>query len=425
MNVVLRCCLYIDPAWVARLVELFDGFQCEIRMNCFGAVGSQNSHMVRLKRTSGFDDKTGIRSETCRDQVLVNRTDSKRHRDCDTLFAHLPIRQDQNVVAVFNGIHSPCTKRSQTSFYTFFAPGNTISRVNFIGAELISGVAVDAAHLRHFFHTENRLGEFQTQRRVDVVDVEKIRTRTHEGNQRHHKLFADRINRRIGHLSKQLTEVLIERLGSVREHRKRCVVSHGADCFGAFFRHRAQNKLNVVFAVAERFLTFDQRNRIIVGQRRRSNHVREMNVQALCPFLIRIAQSQGTFDFFVFNDAALFGIDHEHLARLQTPFLFNLTLRNRQCSCFRSQDHNIVVGQNIAARTKTVSVEYGTDAHTVGKSDSRRTVPRFQHGCVVFVESALSRIHLSFCLLPSFRNGQHHGLSQRVAAHDQKFKHVV
>ena len=91
-----------------------------------------------------------------------------------------------------------------------------------------------------------------------------------------------------------------------------------------------------------------------------------MNVQALCPFLIRIAQSQGTFDFFVFNDAALFGIDHEHLARLQTPFLFNLTLRNRQCSCFRSQDHNIVVGQNIATRTKTVSVEYGTDAHTVG-----------------------------------------------------------
>ena len=102
-----------------------------------------------------------------------------------------------------------------------------------------------------------------------------------------------------------------------------------------------------------------------------------MNVQAFCPFLVGIAQSQRAFNFFVFNNAALFGIDHEHLARLQTPFLLDLALRNRQCSGFRGQDHDIVIGQNVAARTQSVSVEHGADAHTVGKSDSGRTVPRF------------------------------------------------
>ena len=357
--------------------------------------------------------------------MLVNRADSKRHRNRNALFIHLPIRQDQDAIAVFDSINSSGAKGGQASFHTLFAPSDAISRVNFIGTELIAGIAVDAAHLRHFFHTENRLRKFQTQRRINVVDIQQIRTRSHERDQRHHELLADRVNRRIRHLSKQLAEIMVEGLGSVREHRERRVVSHRTDCLGSFFRHRAQHELDVVFAVAERFLAFGERDRVIVGLRRRSNHVGKMNVQAFCPFLVGIAQSQRAFNFFVFNNAALFGIDHEHLARLQTPFLLDLALRNRQCSGFRGQDHDIVIGQNVAARTQSVSVEHGADAHTVGKSDSGRTVPRFQHGSIVFIERTLGRVHLSLGLFPGFRNGQHHGLGKRIAAHYQEFKHVV
>ena len=60
MNVVLGCCLCIDSARIARLIELFDGFQSKVRMNRFGTVGSEYRHVMCLQSASGFDDKTGI-----------------------------------------------------------------------------------------------------------------------------------------------------------------------------------------------------------------------------------------------------------------------------------------------------------------------------------------------------------------------------
>ncbi len=46
---------------------------------------------------------------------------------------------------------------------------------------------------------------------------------------RHDQLFADRIDRRVGHLREELLEVVVEQLRPVREHRERRVVAHRAD----------------------------------------------------------------------------------------------------------------------------------------------------------------------------------------------------
>ena len=70
---------------------------------------------------------------------------------------------------------------------------------------------------------KSRIGwrHFEPHRRVDLVDVEQVRLRADEGHQRHHDRFADRVDRRVGHLREQLLEVVVERLVLVRQHGQR------------------------------------------------------------------------------------------------------------------------------------------------------------------------------------------------------------
>ncbi len=59
-------------------------------------------------------------------------------------------------------------------------------------------------------------------------------------DQRHHQLFADGIDGRIGDLRKELLEVVEQRLRTVRETGQRHVGAHRADRLFALGAHRAQ-----------------------------------------------------------------------------------------------------------------------------------------------------------------------------------------
>lgn len=57
-------------------------------------------------------------------------------------------------------------------------------------------------------------------------------------DQRHDQLLADRVDRRVGHLSEQLLEVFEEQLRPLRQHGQRRVGSHGGDGLLAGHHHR-------------------------------------------------------------------------------------------------------------------------------------------------------------------------------------------
>ncbi len=44
--------------------------------------------------------------------------------------------------------------------------------------------------------------------------------------ERHHQLFPDRINGRVGHLGKQLLEIVKEPVGPFRDYRGRSIIAH-------------------------------------------------------------------------------------------------------------------------------------------------------------------------------------------------------
>ena len=137
--------------------------------------------------------------------------------------------------------------------------------------------------------------------------------------QAHHQLFANRVDRRVGHLSEVLFEVGIKQLRLRRQRRYRRVRAHGADSFLAGGRHRRQKYRQIFLRVAKRLLAIEQRNIGSQGARLDRVEVLEHNLTFVEPVAIGPGARQGLLDLRVRNDAVLFEIDQQHLARLQAP----------------------------------------------------------------------------------------------------------
>jgi hypothetical protein len=169
----------------------------------------------------------------------------------------LAVGDDQDVGAVEHRVLGFSAQRGQTGFDAFLAPGERIADVQLGRAELVLGVAGDLPQLRHVGEGQHRLGDFQAVRRVDLVDAEQVGARADEGHQRHDQLLADRVDRRVGHLGKELAEVVVDRLVLGRQHGQRAVVAHRAGGFLAALGHRLEDELDVFLGVAEGLLTIE------------------------------------------------------------------------------------------------------------------------------------------------------------------------
>ncbi len=140
-------------------------------------------------------------------------------------------------------------------------------------------------------------------------------------DQRHHQLFADGIDGRIGDLRKELLEVVEERLGTVGETGQGNVGAHGADGLLAFGAHGGEQNLEILFAVAVGALPAE--DGLVVGgnDAGRLGQLVERDLLLLKPLRVRLAAGQLLLDLGVGDDALLDGIDQEHAAGLQAALL--------------------------------------------------------------------------------------------------------
>lgn len=251
------------------------------------------------------------------------------------------------------------------------APGGRIGDVQLIAAELLARDLLDVADLRHGGEVQHRLRHFQAQRRVDVVDVQQVRLGADEGHQRHHQLFADGVDRRVRHLREQLAEIVVERLGAVRQHGQRGIVAHRADHFLAGRGHGLQDELVVFLGPAEGLLAVQQRDGRLRGHMglARGRQRFQLDLQTLDPLAVRAAVGQLQLDLGVVDDAALFQVDQEHLAGLQAPLLDDAVFGDGQRAGLGGQDHHVVVRHQITGRAQAVAVQRGADLAAVGEGD--------------------------------------------------------
>ncbi len=318
-------------------------------------------------------------------------------------------------------------ERRERRFHAVRAPRRGIADVELVGLEGAAGEERNVADLLHRVAGEDRLRRFETHRQVGrvrrYVDGKEIRPRSDERDERHHELFADRIDRRIRHLGEELLEITVEHLRPVRQHRQCGIVAHRADRFLARLRHRTENDLEVFLRVAERLLAIEQRH---FGMRRRCRfrQVVECNPRALDPGPVGLRRCERPLELGVVDDATLLGVDEQHLARLQPPLLDDLALGDVEHADLGGHHHVVVVGDDEPCRPQAVAVERCADLPAVGEGHRRRTVPRLHQRSVVFVERAAVLVHQRIAG-PRFGNHQHHRVGERIAAHDQQLEAIV
>ena len=179
-----------------------------------------------LAGRAGLDDQAGGGAQTGVDQVLMDRGGCQQRRDRHMTTVDTSIGDYQDVVAAFHRVDCIGAQRGKAGLDAFLAPLDRIADVELVALEFAVGIAADMTDAVHVLGRQHRLADFEAQGRVDVVDVEQIGLGSDEGDQRHHQLLADRVDRRVGDLCKQLFEIVVEGLVLVGQDRQWRVVAH-------------------------------------------------------------------------------------------------------------------------------------------------------------------------------------------------------
>ncbi|MBK7742911.1 MAG: hypothetical protein IPI40_04150 [Betaproteobacteria bacterium] len=400
--------------------------QREVGVDRLGTVARQQREVVDLARRAGLDHEAGAGAQALAHEVLVDGCRREQRRDRQQPGRHLAVGDDQDVVAEVDRVLGLGGQRRDRRLHAVAAPGRRIADAELVGLERSAAEQADVADLLHRVAGEHRLLRLETHRRRAVdgeVDGEQVRPRADEGDQRHHELFADRVDRRVGHLREQLLEVAVQRLRPRRQHGQRGVVAHRARRLLARLRHRREDDLEVLLRVAERLLAIEQRH---LGRlrRRRVGQLVERDARALDPLPVGPGRGQRALQFVVVDDPALLHVDEQHLARLQAPLLDDLALGDVEHADLGGHHDVVVVGDDEARRAQAVAVERRADLAAVGEGHRGRAVPRLHQRGVVLVERAPVLVHQRIAG-PGLGDHHHHRVRQRVAAHHQQLDGVV
>ncbi len=256
------------------------------------------------------------------------------------------------------------------------------------------------------------------------MQAQQVGSRSDQRYQRHHQLFPDGVDGRIGDLSEILLEVVEQRLGLVGQHRQGVVRTHGADTFLAGEGHGGEQEFQVFLGVAEGLLAVQQRGGVRGHGAHLGRQLRQPDLGLVQPLLVGPGGGQLGFELGIVNDAALLHVDEQHAARLQAPLLHHLLVGDVQYAHFRGHHHQIVVGDQVAGRAQAVAVQGGADLAAVREGHRRRSVPGLHQRGVVLVECPALVVHQRIAG-PRLWDQHHHGMGQRIAAGHQQFQGVV
>ena len=187
---------------------------------------------------------------------------------------------------------------------------------------------VDQMHVlecAHLLHAQHRALEVHTIALL-LVHLEQVALRTNVLVERHYDLLSNRVNRRVCHLCKQLTEVLVDKTGRLRHASERCIATHTAEGLLRFVHHRKHEHVDLIRRIAK-----CTEARVVAETRviqLYSELVRHQSLHRLGDGLelqkimlnpsSKISEVRGaSLQFTVVNDTALLRVDEEHAARAQ------------------------------------------------------------------------------------------------------------
>ncbi len=247
-----------------------------------------------------------------------------------------------------------------------------------------------------------------------AVLVEHVLEVAEPGLQAHHPVFAQAVDRRVGHLAEILPEEMAERTVMLAEHRRGRVVAHRGQRLLAVLGHRRQDLLQLLDGIAGGDLTLAQ---LRPGEERRlagPGQNRVGIVDLADPFAEGLRRREAVLDLGVVVEPALGHVDRQQLPRPQRALLLDLRFVHRHHPGLGARDHQPVAGHHIAHRAQTVAVQPGADPAPVGHRQGGRPVPGLHHRVAVGIHVAPGLGQLHRLLGPAF--GHQHGLGHRRRA---------
>ena len=151
--------------------------------------------------------------------------------------------------------------------------------------------------------------------------------------------FADRIQRRIGHLREELHEVVIEQARLVRQHRQRRIVAHGTHGFLALLRHGRHEDAQIFVGVSEGLLTLQHGGVIRLGHVRRLGKLIERHQVRSQPFLVWMHANIALLKLGIVNDAAFACVHEKDASGMQALFDEHVLRRDIEHTDLGCHDH--------------------------------------------------------------------------------------
>ncbi|EHJ61206.1 hypothetical protein NSU_1794 [Novosphingobium pentaromativorans US6-1] len=425
LDVVLACVLGGNRQVLAN-ADVLDRLERDVGVDRLGTVAGEDAEVVHFARFTGLDDQAGLHAQALADEVMVHGSRRQQGRHRNAVGALGAVGQDQDVLVRQHGFGGGPAHFLDRHFETFGAGFGIPGHVDGGGAEGAVQRGLDRADLGDVHVGEDRLADFQALVRAGVM-TEQVRARADHGDQAHHQFLADRVDRRVGDLREVLLEVVVEQARLVRQHRNRRVGAHRTDRIVGIDGHRLEEAAGVFLGVAEGLLAIEQRG--VRGRQRVQlflDHVEVLEhvLRLVEPLLVGLFVGQLGLDLLVLDDAALFEVDEEHLAGLETPLADDVVFLDRKNAAFRGHDAQVVVGDQEARRAQAVTVERGADLAAIGEGDGGGAVPGLHQRGVIFVERAAFAVHQRIAG-PCLGDEHHHRVAERVTAGEQQFEGVV
>ena len=192
--------------------EIFEGFDCEIRIHRAGAVSNQETEVLDFSRLTRFDDERDLGTRAFAHEVVVNRRQSEQARDRSRLCIDVAIGQNQHRVSGLDRERSALTETVESALEFEAAAGYLIKRRQSSREQIAGG---DTTQLLKVPIGKDRMIQLE---RVAMLRslIENIEFVPDIAGQRHHQFFANGIDGRVRHLREKLLEIVKEYLRFVR-----------------------------------------------------------------------------------------------------------------------------------------------------------------------------------------------------------------
>ena len=296
---------------------------------------------------------------------------------------HATVGEDDIVVTVIHALCCLLAEFIQSLMQSFFTLGGFEEHVELDGIEaLVADILKDIQlgigqdrmwqtnHLAVAFVRVQDAGTYST----DIL------------GKTHHKVLTDGVDGRVGNLSKLLTEIVEENLWLVGKHSKRSIITHRSCRFLTLGSHRNDGTIDIFLAKTKlQFLASEVFHTIF--HLTSAAQLFQFNTVGVQPLAVRMLLSQALLDFAIIVNLAFLGINQEDLTRLQTALLGNLGWIEIHHAYLRSHNHHIVLGDGIACRAQTISIEHTTGIAAIAEEQGGRTIPWLHQDRVILIES--------------------------------------